>query len=85
MTYNVIFKHEERGGFPEARTLDKPIVLEEGESVLIPEVGDQVTYPCEGLPTTFKVLRRHFSYSRDHCTVGVEMVCEEQKRLGLKE
>jgi len=42
MKYSVMFRHREHGRAPEERSQDQPIVLE-GESALIPDVGDDVT------------------------------------------
>jgi hypothetical protein len=73
MKYDVLFRFREPGQFPEERTLNEPIVLEKGEAALIPDVGDQVTYPYGGHPTDFNVLSRRFAYHEHHCTVNIEV------------
>ena len=87
MTYNVVFLHKEPGRFPEERAQDEPIVLHNGEGVVIPAVGDYVTYKYDGQPTDFKVLSRHFDYSADHCAVNIEVAVAAHlyKALSLKE
>jgi hypothetical protein len=87
MTYDLLFEFREPGQFPEERTQDDPITLESGEAVVIPAVGDQVTYKYGGLPTDFKVLSRHFVYLRDRCTVNIEVGerSKHRKALALKE
>ena len=73
MRYDVLFRFHEAGRFPEDRTLNEPIVLEKGETALIPDVGDQVTCACGGHPTDFDVLSRRFAYHDHHCTVNIEV------------
>jgi len=73
MRYDVLFRFREPGQFPEEHTLNEPIVLEKGESALIPDVGDQVTCPYSGHVTDFNVLSRRFSYHDHHCTVHIEV------------
>jgi hypothetical protein len=73
MTYNLVFRYKEHGRVPEERAQDEPLVLGEGESALIPESGDHVTYRYEGQPTAFEVLARHFSYFDHHCTVNIDV------------
>jgi len=87
MTYDLLFEFNEPGQFPEERTQDDPISLKSGEAVVIPDVGDHVTYRYGGLPTDFKVLSRHFVYSGDRCTVNIEVgePCKIRKALALKE
>ena len=72
MTYNVVFRCKEHGKVPEERVQDDPLLLGEDESVLIPEVGDEVSYSY-GQPTAFKVLGRHFNYFDHRCTVNLEV------------
>jgi hypothetical protein len=87
MTYNLLFEFKEPGRFPEERNQDEPIFLESGEAVVIPDVGDHVTYRYDGLPTDFKVLGRHFVYSGTRCTVNIEVAepSKLKKALALKE
>lgn len=87
MTYSVVFQFREPGQFPEERPQDEPIVLEKGESVPIPNVGDQVTYLYAGRPTAFRVVSRHFAYSGGTCTIKIEVASAsaKQKALNLKE
>ncbi len=87
MTYNLLFEFKEPGRFPEERTQDVPIFLENGEAAAIPGVGDHVTYQYDGLPTNFKVLSRHFVYSGTGCTVNIEVAepSKLRKALALKE
>jgi hypothetical protein len=73
MTYNVIFRYKEHGKVPEERTQDDPLVLGEGESALIPQTGDHVTYKYGGQATGFEVLSRHFTYFDHRCTVNIEV------------
>jgi len=86
MTYNLIFQYKEPGRLPEEHAQDEPIVLEEGEMLAIPAVGDRVTYLYDGLPTQFEVLSRHFTYAGHKCTVAIEVgAAAHQKSLCLKE
>jgi hypothetical protein len=86
MTYNVLFRYKEHGKVPEERIQDDPLVLGKGESVLIPDVGDHVTYRYAGQATAFEVLSRHFSYFDHQCTVNIEVGHPSvQPNLGLKE
>ena len=86
MTYNLIFRYKEAGRYPEESAQDEPLVLEEGEMLAIPMVGDHVTYKYDGLPTDFQVLSRHFIYSGHKCTVEIEVGAPAyQKSLCLKE
>jgi hypothetical protein len=82
-----VFHYRDPGRFPEERSQDEPINLEQGEAVLIPEVGDHVTFQYEGQPTAFKVLSRHFAFSSNRCTMNIEVACPSsvQKALCLKE
>jgi hypothetical protein len=86
MTYNLVFQYKDHGRFPEERTQDAPIVLKAGE-VVIPDVGDHVTYAYDGLPTDFEVLARHFTYSGNECSVNIEVGAASHlhKALSLKE
>ncbi len=87
MTYNLLFEFKEPGRVPEERAQDEPIVLGNGEAVVIPSVGDHVTYLYDGLPTEFKVVSRRFAYGGGNCTVniGVAEPVHFRKALSLKE
>jgi hypothetical protein len=87
MIYKLMFRYREPGHFPEEQTQDEPIVVEEQEAALIPEVGDHVSCQYGGLPATFEVLKRHFVYYRNTCTVNIEVVGSSNghKALNLKE
>lgn len=87
MTYNLVFQYKDHGRFPEERPQDESIVLEAGEAVVIPAVGDRDTYLYDGLPTDFEVLSRHFNYSGNTCTVNIEVgaALRLHKALSLKE
>ncbi|HUI43322.1 MAG TPA: hypothetical protein VL523_15265 [Terriglobia bacterium] len=73
MRYSVVVRYRDEGHFPGKRTLDERVYLKDGEPVLIPDVGDHVTYQYEGRPTAFKVLSRDFAYSDDSCKVSLEV------------
>lgn len=87
MTYNLVFQYKDHGRFPEERAQDEAIVLKAGEAVVIPAVGDHVTYVYDGLPTDFEVLARHFTYSGNECSVNIEVgaAAHFHKALSLKE
>lgn len=86
MTYSVVFKFKEHGRFPEERTVNEMIVVEKNESVLIPQVGDQITCHYDGRPIDFKVLSRHFNYLDHRCTVDIEVGHPDvHEGLSLKE
>jgi len=87
MIYHLIFQYKEPGRFPEECGQDDPIVLEEGEALVIPTVGDRVSYKYDGLLTDFEVLSRHFTYAGHKCTVTIEVGAAShlQKSLSLKE
>ncbi|MGD0697474.1 MAG: hypothetical protein ABSB82_21850 [Terriglobia bacterium] len=87
MRYILVFKYREPGRFPEECSQDEPIVLEEGEALAIPAVGDHVTCEFDGVPTDFEVVSRHFTYAGKKCSVDIEVgaAAHVHKALSLKE
>lgn len=86
MKYNIVFRCKESGHFPEDYNRDEPMNLEEGESALIPDVGDEVTCLRGERPTTFTVLSRHFTYIDHTCKVDIAVgPPKSPKPLNLKE
>lgn len=87
MRYTVVVRYQNEGCSPRTRTLDEHLYQKEGEPIMIPDVGDHVTYEYEGRPAAFKVLSRDFAYSNDSCKVSLEVggPPSTQEPLGLKE
>lgn len=87
MRYTVVIHYQDEGHFPGTRTLDERVYEKVGEAILIPDVGDHVTYEYEGRPASFKVLSRDFAYSNDSCKISLRLGGPPtmQKPLGLKE
>lgn len=87
MKYTVVVRYQDEGHFPGTRTLDERVYERDGEPILIPDVGDHVTYEYEGRPAGFKVLSRDFAYFNDSCKVSLHVggPPSMQKPLSLKE
>ncbi len=87
MTYNVVFHDRVPGRIPEERIQSGPFHFEHDEPLVIPQVGDRVSYEGEGEAVEFEVLGRHFQYSFGACTVNIEVgsVSRLHKALSLKE
>jgi hypothetical protein len=48
-----------------------PIESDEESYVSTPSVGDSIVIDLEGKPKAYKVLTRHFHYTRDFCTLNI--------------
>ena len=72
MNYKIEFQYKPKNS---SRPLDViqevPIESDEGYYVPTPSVGDSVIIDLEGKPKAYKVLTRHFYYTRDFCTVNI--------------
>ena len=86
MRYTVVVRFRDEGQCPGERTLDERNLLQ-NDPVVIPDVGDHVTYQYGGKLAAFKVLSRDFVYVDDACRVSLEVggPPTAQQPLGLKE
>jgi hypothetical protein len=84
MKYKIEFQYKPKNS---PRPLDflqeVPIESDEGEGYYVPtpSVGDSVVIDLEGKPKAYKVLTRHFYYTRDFCTVSVAVTDLDPKEL----
>ena len=88
MKYKLEFQYKEpRRSRPFDEAQDEQIVLESGEFVPIPDVGDSVTLLYGEEPRAFKVVTRHFSYMSNWCVVNIVVtnISDEEMGARLKE
>ncbi len=72
MKYKVKFQCKEAGrSRSEDVVQDEEFIFEKGESIPIPNVGDNVSCKYEEKMRMFKVASRHFSYLGNRCVVNV--------------
>jgi hypothetical protein len=70
MRYKIEFQYKPKNSpRPLEFVQELPIESDEGYLVPTPSVGDSVVIDLEGRPKAYKVLTRHFYYTRDFCTV----------------
>ena len=88
MNYKIEFQYKNPESLvPEARVQDAEIRFDSNQYMLLPDVGDTVTYTYGQHPVTRKVLTRHFSYIADWCFVNrvVGDVSEAELAARLRE
>jgi hypothetical protein len=82
MKYKIEFQYKAKKS---PRPLDfiqeVPMESDAGYYVPTPSVGDSVVIDLEGKPKAYKVLTRHFHYTRDFCTVSIAVTDLDPKQL----
>ena len=82
MKYKIEFHYKPKNSpRPTDFVQDVPIESDEGYFVPTPSVGDSVVIDLEGKAKAYKVLTRHFYYTRDFCTVNLAVTDLSPKEL----
>jgi len=88
MNYKIEFQYKKPDSpAPEARVQDTEIRFDSSQFILLPDVGDTVTYAYGQSPVARKVITRHFSFIADWCFVNIVVgdVSETELAARLKE
>jgi hypothetical protein len=88
MNYKIEFQYKKADSpVPEARVQDTEIRFDSSQFMLLPDVGDTVTYAYGQSPVTRKVITRHFSFIADWCFVNIVVgdLSETELAARLKE
>ena len=88
MNYKIEFQYKKPDSpVPEARVQDAEIRFDSSQFLLLPDVGDTVTYAYDQHPVARKVITRHFSFIADWCFVNIVVgdVSETELAARLKE
>jgi hypothetical protein len=85
MRYKIAFLYKPRNNpRPMDFVQEVPIESDEGFYVPTPSVGDSVVIDLEGKPKAYKVLTRHFHYTRDFCTLNIALTDLDSMELASR-
>lgn len=85
MRYKIAFQYKPRNNpRPMDLVQEVPIESDEGFYVPTPSVGDSVVIDLEGKPKAYKVLTRHFHYTRDYCTLNIAITDLDSMELASR-
>jgi hypothetical protein len=85
MQYKIEFQYKpKRSPRPLDFIQEVPIESDAGYDVPTPSMGDSVVIDLEGKAKAYKVLTRHFHYTRDFCTVSIAVTDLDPNRPWCK-
>ena len=85
MRYTIEFQYKpESKDHPYDHIQDEPIIVEDGQFMPIPNVGDSVVFRENGEMVTRKVLTRHFIYQSDWCGVNLVVTDIESTEMNAR-